>query len=97
MKTQRFGRALLVAGVLCMATAMATAQQYNMVRINSGGDGVGMTYVASGVQPAFLYHVGYMADLNNHVNNLAGWTLWQANNINDWGQIVCLARGPDGV
>jgi hypothetical protein len=44
-----------------------------------------------------LYYAGFMTDLNNHVNNPAGWTLWSANNINDWGQIVCLARGPDGV
>ena len=66
-------------------------------RIGSGGDIVGMTYVASGAQHAFLYHAGYMVDLNNRVNNLAGFSLWQANNINDWGQIVCLARGPDGV
>jgi probable HAF family extracellular repeat protein len=65
--------------------------------LNKYGDVVGMTYVASSVQHAFLVHAGIMIDLNNHVNNLAGWTLWEANNINDLGQIVCLARGPDGV
>jgi len=65
--------------------------------INTGGDVVGFSYSSPGVQHAFLYHAGHMLDLNSHVNNLAGWTLWSANNINDWGQIVCFGHGPDGV
>jgi probable HAF family extracellular repeat protein len=65
--------------------------------INRSGDVVGMTYVPGPVQHAFLYRAGGMLDLNNHVNNLAGWRLIMANNINDFGQIVCLAEGPDGI
>ena len=38
-----------------------------------------------------------MIDLNTHVVNLSGWTIAKANNINDFGQIVCFARAPDGT
>ena len=65
--------------------------------MNNGGDVVGMTNLASGVQHAFLYHGGVMGDLNSRVNNIFGWTLLMATNINDFGEIVCLARGPDGT
>lgn len=64
--------------------------------INTGGDVVGMTNVAGPQQHAFLYHAGFMTDLNNYVTNLAGWRLVLANNINDWGQIVCLGLSPTG-
>ena len=64
--------------------------------INAGGDVVGMTNVA-GQQRAFLYHAGYMKDLNSYdITNLAGWQLLIANNINDSGQIVCLGLNPAG-
>ena len=62
--------------------------------MNLGGDVVGMTNIAGPHQHAFLYHAGSMTDLNNYVT--AGWTLQLANNINDWGQIVCLGRSPTG-
>lgn len=64
--------------------------------INNYGDIVGMTYPAQSVQHAFLYRAGTMLDLNNHVNNLSGWSLWSAAAINDLGQIVCFAHGPAG-
>jgi hypothetical protein len=51
----------------------------------------------STTQHAFVYHAGAMVDLNTHVNNLTGWTLWMATNINDYGQIVCMGTGPDGL
>lgn len=64
--------------------------------LNRAGDVVGQAIVANGDIHAFLYHAGSMVDLNNVVSNLPGWTLIGAYNINDWGQIVCLRRNPDG-
>ena len=65
--------------------------------VDKYGSVVGMTYPANSVQHAFLYRAGTMLDLNNHVSNLGTWSLWSADHINDLGQIVCLARAPDGT
>jgi probable HAF family extracellular repeat protein len=65
--------------------------------VNRAGDVVGQTYLNNVGQRAFLYHAGAMIDLNYHVVNLSGLTLLAGNNINDFGQIVCWARNPDGT
>jgi len=64
--------------------------------INNAGDVVGAAYIST-AEHAFVYHAGALIDLNTHVNNLSGWTLLVAININDYGQIVCMAHGPDGL
>ncbi len=65
--------------------------------MNNAGDVVGQSYVPNGSPHAFLYHAGVMIDLNSRTYRMAGWTLASAQNINDLGQIVCQALGPDGV
>jgi uncharacterized membrane protein len=68
--------------------------------MNNGGDVVGWTkipYLSTTASVAFVYHAGALVDLNTEVNNLGGWKLWMATNINDFGQIVCMGTGPDGL
>jgi len=67
------------------------------VVMNNAGDIVGQAFVPNGDPHAFLYHAGAIIDLNSRTYRMAGWTLTMAQNINDLGQIVCQALGPDGV
>ncbi|MFT3684270.1 MAG: GC-type dockerin domain-anchored protein [Phycisphaerales bacterium] len=60
--------------------------------INNRGEVVGQSYIAgtSAVQHAFVWRRGdaVMTDLNTLVVNRTGWILWDAEDINDQGQIV---------
>jgi probable HAF family extracellular repeat protein len=60
--------------------------------INNAGQVVGQ----NGVNHAFLYSNGVMTDLNSLIDPASGWTLEDANAINDNGQIVGYGIGPDG-
>jgi probable HAF family extracellular repeat protein len=57
--------------------------------VNNNGDVVGYVYNGStGYQRAFLYSGGVMQDLNGLLPANSGWTLIEAHDINDNGQIV---------
>ncbi len=62
--------------------------------MNNAGDVVGFTYDAQGASyHAFLVQGSTMFDLNNLLDaSGAGWTIVQANSINDSGQIVGFGR-----
>jgi probable HAF family extracellular repeat protein len=74
------------------------------VAINSAGTIVGCSYAASGDSHAFIYYSGGpMTDLNSvpildpDGSRWSGWTLVEAEGINDHGYIVGRARGPNGI
>jgi probable HAF family extracellular repeat protein len=57
--------------------------------INSSGVIVGFSNTGSGSSAAFIYSGGVMVDLNTLLDSSGtGWTLEDANDINDNGQIV---------
>ena len=56
--------------------------------INAAGQVVGWSYTSGGAYDAFLYSSGSMVDLNSLIAPSSGWTLLQANAVNDNGQIV---------
>ena len=56
--------------------------------INDGGQVVGQSNVAGGGSHAFLYSDSTMCDLNTLMDPLSGWTLQNAQDINNAGQIV---------
>ena len=58
--------------------------------INASGQVVGFAYPAGGLHYAFLYSNGLMTDLNSLLAANPGWALWEADAINDSGQIVGL-------
>lgn len=67
--------------------------------INNKGQVVGFSFLGDpnlGVRHAFLYSGGVMQDLNNLVLPNSGWTLVEANAINDSGQIVANGENPNG-
>lgn len=62
--------------------------------INNSGNVVGYAEVAAGAgdgRRAFLYSEGSMYDLNNLLAEDYGWTLHIAEDINECGQILCVA------
>jgi probable HAF family extracellular repeat protein len=65
--------------------------------INNNGQVVGRSSTTSNAYgEAFLYSGGKMTDLNNLIPANPGWTLTQANAINDSGQIVGFGFNPSG-
>ena len=56
--------------------------------INDAGQVTGWAYTADGYDHAFLYSGGQMIDLNTAVSPTSGWTLLDATNINNAGQIT---------
>jgi probable HAF family extracellular repeat protein len=66
--------------------------------INFWGDVVGASQTTSGSMHGFLYSGGSMTDLNSHLASSGlGWTIQQAYDINDFGQIVALASNSNGA
>jgi probable HAF family extracellular repeat protein len=61
--------------------------------LNNYGLSVGRASSADGGWHAALFRNGTVVDLNNLVNPTLGWTLIEANGINDAGQIVCGGMG----
>lgn len=57
---------------------------------------VGAAQLATGEQRAFLWRDGKMRDLNQLVPPNSGWFLLEATDINESGQILCLARTKNG-
>lgn len=65
--------------------------------INSSGHVVGSSLVDSGNSSrAFLYRDGKMVNLNSYLPSGSGWTLFQAQAINDRDQIVGTGIDPSG-
>ena len=65
--------------------------------INQWGDVVGTSQTSTGDTHAFLYSAGSMTDLNSHtILTFPSWTILQAYDINDYGQIVALAADHNG-
>jgi probable HAF family extracellular repeat protein len=62
--------------------------------VNNRGQIVGLSGVNEHVRHAFLWQNGQMADLNGLIGVNATWDLGEAVDINDQGQIVCVATGP---
>lgn len=56
--------------------------------INSAGQIVGTSTTTTGSSVAFLYQNGAMTNLNDLMPCCNGWSLYQASDINDSGQIV---------
>ncbi len=56
--------------------------------LNNVNDVVGYSDNADGLNRAFLFRNGALIDLNAYLLNNSGWTLEQAYDINDQGQIV---------
>lgn len=56
--------------------------------INDAGDVVGSSQAGYGDLHAFLYTNGGISDLNDLIDPMLGWTLTDAADINDLGQIV---------
>ena len=64
--------------------------------INAGSDVVGYSFTADFDTPhAFIYQNGQMTDLNSLGLDLDGWTLVEARDINDLGDIVGVAYRAD--
>ena len=66
--------------------------------VNASGQVVGAAYVDQDLRTeyAFIYSGGTVQNLNNLLPQGSGWTLQQANAINDVGQIVGFGIGPSG-
>jgi probable HAF family extracellular repeat protein len=67
--------------------------------INSAGMIVGFSYVPAGSPVgihAFLYCNGTLSDLNSQIPSSSGWTLIDAESINDSGQIVGYGLNANG-
>ena len=65
--------------------------------INNAGTAVGSATTSTGAWHAYMSNNGVMTDLNSiPANGAAGWTMYEAYNINDAGQIVGRATGPHG-
>jgi len=65
--------------------------------INRWGDVVGSSQTSAGTSHGFLYLAGSLSDLNSHyILNGRGWTILQVYDINDFGQMVCLAATLSG-
>ncbi len=56
--------------------------------INNKGQVVGISTSSKGKYRPFLWENGLMSDLNNLIDPDSGWVLYEANAINDLGQIV---------
>jgi len=63
--------------------------------INNAGQIVGLSDLKN-THHAFLYSDGTMTDLNELIDPGSGWILYDANGINDAGQIVGEGASPDG-
>jgi probable HAF family extracellular repeat protein len=61
--------------------------------INNLGQVTGSATTAAGLGHAFLYRDGQMIDLNNVIDPALGVTLFNAQGINDEGQIVANSFG----
>jgi probable HAF family extracellular repeat protein len=75
-------------------TALGTLGPYGgtAAGVNKWGDVVGASQTSTGASHAFLYSAGTTIDLNSHLTTTGlGWTIQQAYDINDSGQIVALA------
>ncbi len=64
--------------------------------INNRQHIVGMAQLANGDYRAFLYRDGKMSDLTQLLPPNSGWFLLEATDINESGQILCLARTKHG-
>ena len=64
--------------------------------INNHQHIVGTAQLATGENRAFLWRDGKMRDLNQLVPPNSGWFLLEATDINESGQILCLARTKNG-
>ncbi len=64
--------------------------------LDSTGDVVGRVELDIGQFHAFLYQAGKTMDLNGLIDPNSGWTLTEADGINDQGQIVGKGVSPDG-
>lgn len=76
-------------GTLGGPTAFANA-------INNRQHVVGAAQLATGEARAFLWRDGKMWDLNGFLPPNSGWFLLEATDINEPGQILCLARTRNG-
>ena len=72
--------------------------EYNRAMgMNGSGDVVGVGLPVLGLRQGFLYtDAGGMRGLNQLIDPAAGWYVLGAGDINDAGQIVGWASGPDG-
>ena len=80
----------------------------NRTTIERGGDGtaqainaygtiVGWSLTRTGAQHAFMYANGVMTDLNSlNASGAQGWTMFEADSVNDEGQIVGRAANAQG-
>jgi len=64
--------------------------------VNNRQQVVGTAQLAGGEPRAFLWREGKMWDLNGLLAPNSGWFLLEANDINESGQILCLARSKNG-
>lgn len=64
--------------------------------LNNNGDVVGASNVIDVVRHAFLWRHGKMTDLNTLVPKTE-WSLFEADSINDQGQIVCVGHSVSGI
>ena len=69
----------------------------NAQAVNDLGQVVGFSFTASGAEHGVLYSDGRMMDLNDLLNNGAGWTVQTAQGINDRGQIAAAALTTSGA
>jgi probable HAF family extracellular repeat protein len=58
--------------------------------VNLGGDVVGASNVNERIRHAFLWRQGRMTDLNLLLPAASGWSLTEADSINDRGEIACV-------
>ena len=75
------------------------AEYYNSdaLGVNANGQAVGVAYNSADIfSSAFLYSNGAIVDLNTLIDHSTGWTLEEANAINNNGWIVGSGVNPNG-
>jgi probable HAF family extracellular repeat protein len=85
-------------GVMSDLPSLFAGASSNAEAINSAGDVVGYSFLSGtgGAYHAFVYSGWTIADLNSYLPTGSGWTLYEARDINDYGDICGWGYSPSG-
>jgi probable HAF family extracellular repeat protein len=82
-------------GTVSYLNPLAAAASCGALGINESGDVVGRAIDGHGMERACLWSGGEVYDLNTFLPGDSGWELLMASDINERGDIVGFASGPD--